>query len=97
MTNEELEHFGILGMHWGKKKGSVSTVKKTSSSKSKYIKVGAGIAVGVLAIVGAKYLNDYNKKAVMESVKRQFDANKLLKKQELYKALFGTSSGLWNR
>jgi len=96
MTNEELEHFGILGMHWGKKKGSVSTVKKTSSSKSKYIKVGAGIAVGVLAIVGAKYINDYNKKAVMESVKRQFDANKIIH-QELYRELFGTSSGLWNR
>jgi len=80
MSKEYLEHFGIIGMHWGKKKGSVSTVKKTSSSKSIYIKFGLGIAVNVLAIIGAKHLNDYNKKAVIALVKRQVDAYNLFKK-----------------
>ena len=53
MNNNYLTHYGILGMRWGVKKGSLKSVNKNKSKFDTSKKNnGKKIAVGILATAG---------------------------------------------
>lgn len=75
--NEELKHYGILGMKWGRHKSKVYQDAKTQYKKAKKVSFKSD-----LKEVGSYFKNDYTKrseyntKAGKEFITRQKDSNK---------------------